>query len=202
MPFSSGVFSRLFNWVTEQATPPISIADLDTQEEDFSTAFNNCILRDGTGVPSAATPWNGQRISDLGAPTTDGDAANYQTGTFTATLGNCTTAPTVSMSYRICGGVCTLWVPSTLSGTANDTALTVTGLPSICRPSAQRFVPCLLTDNSIACMAGAVLIANSTTLTFYLMIAQGSLFSNTGNSSFTNGATKGIPSFWTVTYPL
>ena len=41
MPFAAGVFSRLYNWVTEAGTPPIETAKLDTQEEDFKTAFNN-----------------------------------------------------------------------------------------------------------------------------------------------------------------
>lgn len=74
MAFSGGVFSKLYSWATEQATPPIEIAKLDAQETDFATGLSNCILRDGTGVPTAATPWNSQRISSLGTATARTDA--------------------------------------------------------------------------------------------------------------------------------
>lgn len=74
MAFSGGVFSRLYSWATEQASPPLEIAKLDTQEEDFATGLSNCILRDGTGIPTAATPWNSQRITTLGAATARTDA--------------------------------------------------------------------------------------------------------------------------------
>lgn len=79
MPFSAGVFSRVYNWATEQASPPIEIAKLDTQEADVATALSNCLLRDGTGIPTAATPWNAQKITGLGDATADTDALNRQT---------------------------------------------------------------------------------------------------------------------------
>jgi len=65
MPFSAGTFSRIYNWATEGASPPISIAKLDTQEADVATALSNCILRDGTGLPTATTPWNSQSITGV-----------------------------------------------------------------------------------------------------------------------------------------
>jgi hypothetical protein len=75
MPFSTGVFSRIYNWVTEQASSPIEISKLDAQEEDIATALSNCILRDGTGVPTANTSWNGKKITNLATPTSSTDAA-------------------------------------------------------------------------------------------------------------------------------
>ncbi|MDZ7355866.1 MAG: hypothetical protein ONB55_22325 [candidate division KSB1 bacterium] len=66
MPFSSGTFSRIYNWTVEQASPPIEIAKLDTQEEDFATGLSNCILRDGTGAPTAAISWNSQNLTAVG----------------------------------------------------------------------------------------------------------------------------------------
>lgn len=65
----SGVFSRLYNWVTEQASSPIEISKLDAQEEDIASALSNCILRDGTGVPTSATPWNSQNLTGVGSLT-------------------------------------------------------------------------------------------------------------------------------------
>ena len=72
MPFSSGTFSRIYNWVNEQLSSPIEISKLDAQEEDFATALNNCILRDGTGLPTAAMDWNGQNLTNVAAFTATG----------------------------------------------------------------------------------------------------------------------------------
>lgn len=72
MPFSSGTFSRIYNWVNEQLSSPIEIDKLDAQEEDFATALNNCILRDGTGLPTAAMDWNGQNLTNVAAFTATG----------------------------------------------------------------------------------------------------------------------------------
>lgn len=72
MAFSGGIFSKLYSWATEQATPPIEIAKLDAQESDFATGLSNCILRDGTGVPTASQDWNGQSLTNVGSLTTVG----------------------------------------------------------------------------------------------------------------------------------
>ena len=74
MAFSGGVFSKLYSWATEQATPPIEISKLDAQETDFATGLSNCILRDGTGIPTAAISWNSQRLTSLGTATARTDA--------------------------------------------------------------------------------------------------------------------------------
>jgi hypothetical protein len=86
MAFSGGVFSRLYNWVTEQASSPIEISKLDAQEEDFATGLSNCILRDGTGLPTAATDWNGKKITNLGAAATTGDALSRGAAAVVSTL--------------------------------------------------------------------------------------------------------------------
>lgn len=68
MPFNgSGTFSLTYSWVTEQASSPIEISKLDTQEQDIADALSNCILRDGTGKPTATIDWNGQDITGIDA---------------------------------------------------------------------------------------------------------------------------------------
>lgn len=92
MPFSAGVFSRIYSWATEQLASPIEISKLDTQEEDIATALSNCILRDGTGLPIASISWNGQNLtgagtisatlfSGSGASLTTLNASNVSSGT-------------------------------------------------------------------------------------------------------------------------
>lgn len=61
----SGTFSLTYNWATEQASSPIEIAKLDTQESDIAAGLSNCILRDGTGLPSTTIPWNSQALTGV-----------------------------------------------------------------------------------------------------------------------------------------
>lgn len=80
MPFSSGTFSKIYTWATEQLSPPIAVSKLDEQETDFGTALTNCILRDGTGIPTDHTPWNNKKITGLADAAADADALNRQSG--------------------------------------------------------------------------------------------------------------------------
>lgn len=81
MPFnSSGTFSRLYQWATEALSPPIAVSDLDTQEEDIASGLSNCVLRDGTGKPTADVDWNGYRVTNLGAATAANDALSRSAG--------------------------------------------------------------------------------------------------------------------------
>lgn len=81
MPYDgSGTFSRVYDWTDEQAASPIEISKLDEQEVDIALALSNCILRDGTGIPTANTPWNNKRITGLADASAATDALNRQTG--------------------------------------------------------------------------------------------------------------------------
>ena len=128
MSFSAGVFSLLYDWTTEQASPPIEISKLKAQEQDIATGLSNCILRDGTGIPTAATPWNGQKITGLGNATLVGDAVNasqIQSGGLTK-LGSVAGADTITGSFA---PVPTAWSSITFfsfvpAGT-NTTAVTI-----------------------------------------------------------------------------
>lgn len=109
MPFSAGVWSSPYNWTTEAASPPIEIAKLDGLMSDLATALTNCILRDGTGLPTSTVPFNSQRISGLGNASADTDALNRITADARYIL-------TTLASQTITGNV-------TVSGTLTATAL-------------------------------------------------------------------------------
>lgn len=209
MPFNgSGVFSRIYNWVTEQASSPIEIAKLDTQEADFATALSNCILRDGTGVPTAATDWNGKKITNLGTAAAGTDAlsrdagdARYpqvSSGSFTGTLTGYASPPSGTFTYYIVGNICTIIGPTTsLTGTSNANTLTLTGVPTACRPTAGSWNTfCILRDNGISAMCIA-LYAGGGTFSF----ANGLFTSNV--SSWTASGTKGmLAGTFFISYPL
>lgn len=78
MPYNgNGIFARIHTWANEAASgTPIQAGEFDEQEQDFATAFGNCITRDGQGGPTADIPWNNFGITGLRAPALAGDAAN------------------------------------------------------------------------------------------------------------------------------
>jgi len=200
MAFSAGVFTRLYNWVTEQASSPIEIAKLDTQEEDFATAFNNCILRDGTGVPTANTPWNSKRITGLADPSSAQDAATKAyvdtSGSFTAgTTGFAATAPAPTCYYAKAGNLVVLYIP-TFSGTSNATSFTITSVPSAIQPiraQTHDVIDYGITDNS-----ATLTRASGSYISCTVSGSSVTLYKNNSAFGFTNSGTKGVA----VAFPL
>lgn len=77
MAFSSGVFSRLYNWVTDRnAGTKILAARMDAEMDGFATGLSSCILKDGTQTITANIPFNGFKLTGLGDATTSGDAVH------------------------------------------------------------------------------------------------------------------------------
>jgi len=82
MPFNgSGVFSRVYNWVTDRDNAIKVRADrMDAEFDGIATGLSNCITRDGQTTISANIPFNDKRITGLGDATADTDALNRRTG--------------------------------------------------------------------------------------------------------------------------
>ncbi len=77
MPFSSGVFTRLYNWVSDRnAGTRIMAARVDAEMDGFATGLSNCILKDGTQTVTANIPMSGFKITGLGNASADTDALN------------------------------------------------------------------------------------------------------------------------------
>ena len=59
MPYNgSGTYTRTENWTSDAAANlAISATKFDTEANDMASAFNNCLTRDGQGVPSGALTW-------------------------------------------------------------------------------------------------------------------------------------------------
>lgn len=76
----SGVFTRLFSWVSDKtAGIKITASRMDQEFDNFATGLSNCLTRDGQGSPSAPIPFNSQRLTQLGNATADTDGMNRQT---------------------------------------------------------------------------------------------------------------------------
>ena len=70
MPYSAGTFSMIYDMTTEAGSPPIEIAKLTAQFTDIATGLSTCMLRDGTGLPTANQNFNTFTLTNIGAATT------------------------------------------------------------------------------------------------------------------------------------
>ena len=132
----------------------------------------------------------------------DGAAtATLAEGSFTGTLTGMTASTTGTVNYKIVsdsagtGKLCTLTVPSTISGTSNTTAMTMTGLPAACTPSIAATILVQVVDAGTSLVGLAQITASSTTITFF--VAQ-----PFDSSGFTGSGAKGVTGGWTMTYAL
>lgn len=116
MPDSGGVFSRVYNWVTDRdASVPITASRMDAEFDGIATALNNRVTRDGSSAPTANLPMGGYIHTGVGAATArthyaradqvqDGSmqfATASGTDTYTATLTPAITAYANGQSFRI-----------------------------------------------------------------------------------------------------
>lgn len=80
MAFSGGVFSRLYNWVTDRnAGTKILATRMDAEMDGFATGLSQCVLKDGTQTVTANIPMSGFKLTGLGNATAGGDALNRDT---------------------------------------------------------------------------------------------------------------------------
>lgn len=68
MPYNgAGIFTRNFSWINDKNSAiPITASRMDADSNDFATAFNNSLTRDGQGVASAPLPMGGFRHTGVG----------------------------------------------------------------------------------------------------------------------------------------
>ena len=103
----------------QTATVGIESDDHDTHDQDIATAISNRLMLDGGNQPSAAIPWNSQRITGLGTPTARTDAQRVDkvqdsahtyagtssgTDTITATLSPAITAYAAGQRFTFLAG--------------------------------------------------------------------------------------------------
>lgn len=78
MAFSGGVFSRIYNWVTDRNNGiDITASRMDQEFDGIATGLSQCILKDGTQTVTANIPMNSKKITGLADGTVSGDAVHY-----------------------------------------------------------------------------------------------------------------------------
>lgn len=76
MPFSGGVFSRVYNWVSDKnSSINITASRMDTEDTGFATGLSSCLLKDGTQTVTANIPMNSFKFTGLASGSVTGDSA-------------------------------------------------------------------------------------------------------------------------------
>ncbi len=76
----SGLFVRLYNWVSDRnANIKIRADRMDAEMDGIATGLSNCITRDGQSTVTADIPFNNKRLTGVADATDDTDALNRQT---------------------------------------------------------------------------------------------------------------------------
>lgn len=77
----SGVFQRLYNFVTDRNNGIKIRADrMDAELDGIATGLSNCITKDGQTTITGNIPFNDKRITGLGDASADADALNRRSG--------------------------------------------------------------------------------------------------------------------------
>lgn len=126
-------------------------------------------------------------------------SVSVATGSFTGTLTGMTLATTGTVFYKISGGMCTLYLTSNITGTSNNVAMSLTGLPAVVRPTVQRDVTCVdMTDNGISVLGFAGPQPGGSVILGKMGVAG----ANVVPAGWTAAGTKGLNTGWSITYPL
>lgn len=79
MAFSGGVFTRLYNWVTDRNNGiKILASRMDAEFDGMATGLSTCLLKDGTQTVTANIPMASHKFTGLAAGTTNGDSIRYE----------------------------------------------------------------------------------------------------------------------------
>jgi hypothetical protein len=129
------------------------------------------------------------------------EVAVTTSGSFTGTLTGMTGSVTGTINYRKVNNLVSMWTTAAISGTSNDTAMTMTGVPAALRPTSSVIATCTVTNNGNTAMSAQAAVLNSGSITF--SVARTDVVANFVQfQNFTNSGTKGLPTGWSITYPL
>jgi hypothetical protein len=118
--------------------------------------------------------------------------AQTSSGSFTGTLTGMSGATSGTVSYRIAGGICTLFGPGGgITGTSNSNGMSMTGLAGPVTPAATRqLTTAAVQDNGVS-VSCEVQVSSGGVITFRPIKAAGAFYSP-DSAGFTTSGTKGI----------
>jgi hypothetical protein len=163
------------------------------QHDGTDVLFNGSVTTDLTLSGFTAINLGSADLEDYGTA-----AGLVIRGSFTGTGTGMTTSPTGTINYTIIDNVCTLSCDTSIQGTSNSTAYTITGLPAAVVPTGDKAPVTTILDNTTTELPCVMNVDNATSALVFRPWT-GTTFLSTG---FTASGTKGISGGWTISYPL
>lgn len=198
--FSAGADKRLWDIAVQGGVFKIRTrTDADGTGADLLTATRGAATA-VTTVNLAGSTW--QYLGNT--------LATVITGNFTATITGMTAGTTGLVKYRIAGGICTLYVDASITGTSNTTDMTLTGLPTACQPvtTGQRNAICYGVSDATQTLQALATVdgtgaGSPGTITFTLFNTNAVSNRIQAGTAFTASGTKGlIADRFLLVYPL
>jgi len=143
MPLANGVFTRLYNWVTERdAGSPrnkIYAEKFDQQEEDIGTAIETALMRDGQNTAAADIPMGGFKFTSVGAAalrsqfaraTEVQDGVIFKAASPGGTIDAMTGTLAPAITAYVAGMIVSIVAPGSASNTVTTPTLQLNGIAS------------------------------------------------------------------------
>jgi len=121
LPYNgSGVFVRLYNWVSDKNNGiPITASRFDGEDDDFAAGLSMCLTKDGQNSPAGPINMNNYPIINVGDPTGPQDAVNVRSfvndvgvwGTSVGGSGNAQTVTTAITGVPLAAGERVNYIP-------------------------------------------------------------------------------------------
>lgn len=188
------------NFVSSGSNPSIVVSEGDgnsfaggyfrtaeLQSTSSGTSFYGCStdqsLSGTTGIQGSGSykAYGLSKVDDDGAYVDVFPDVLGETGTFTATATGLTTTQTGTVTYQRAGKIVTLSIPF-IGGTSNSTAFTLTGLPSVIRPTNTQRATLVVTDNGTQALGLGDVASNGTV----------TLSKNVSGAAFTASGSKSV----------
>lgn len=155
-----------------------------------TTAIGSIAIGNATDTPT---------VTLNGTALVAANIAQQSSGSFSITLTGFGSNPSGTMYWQKVGNLASLFLTgTTIFATSNATSMACSGvvLPEAIRPATNKEGPCTVLDNGIV-QPGTAYATSAGQLIFNCYGAGGVLA-----AGFTNSGDKGLPNFWTFTYPL
>lgn len=131
------------------------------------------------------------------------EVAVTTSGSFTGELTGMSTTITGTVRYRTLNNVAYVWITAGITGTSDDSEMSMTDLPAAITPASTKVCACAVTDNGNSEMAALAIVGVGGTIRFDP--AKTDLVANYVQhslSGFTPSGTKGLQGGWLIAYPL
>lgn len=174
-------------YLVKGGTPIVEMYESDeaTDAKRWRTIVSGGVMRLQTGTDAGV--WTDfMTVTRAGVVTIPSFVTNA--GSFTGTLTGMSGTITGTFYWRVSDDFVDLWCDQDITGTSNDTAMTLTGLSAAIQPGSTRFTSDFRALDNTA-IAGPFYAAISGSVVTFL-------------PNFTSSGSKGLKAGWTIGYPL